>query len=48
VSPGETLPLAEWRLQVPHLAGKLLAAMAIRVFAGLAYRTLEPSITGTC
>jgi hypothetical protein len=35
-------------LQVPHLAGKLLAAMAVRVSAGLAYRTPEPSITGTC
>ena len=32
---GGTIPLAECRLQAPHLAGNLLAAMAIGVSAGI-------------
>jgi len=33
--PGGTIPLAECRLQAPHLAGNLLAAIAIGVSAGI-------------
>ena len=33
--PGGAIPLAECRLQAPHLAGNLLAAMAIGVSAGI-------------